>query len=100
MEAGRPGRQGLGGAPHPSSTQKETKGPGQAGGLTWVILVSGTAKTRVGNPCFRFQSPFWKVSGLMECGFRQTWIRGCFSLFLAGLPAVPLFSLFIQIPHL
>lgn len=52
MEAGRPRTQGLDGAPHPSSTQKETKGPGQARGLTWVILVSGTAETRVGKPRF------------------------------------------------
>lgn len=48
IEAGGPGRQDLGGATHPSFTEGNL-GPGQAGDLTQVILVSGIAKTRVGS---------------------------------------------------
>lgn len=41
-------------------------GPERAWVLTQVILVSGTAKTRVGRSRFQSQSPFWKALGCID----------------------------------
>lgn len=89
----RPWKAGPGCYP-PLLHTEGNKGPGWRGNLTLVILVSGTAKTRVGKSLFQSQCPFCKALACIrmwiqvdvDSGLIQPllgWVPSCSSFFLS-----------------